>query len=66
MSQRQQAQREDYTIRQLYQAIALCRGHRVVVGTTADIVDQMESWQAAQAPDVRNPTAIAVGIESTF
>jgi hypothetical protein len=46
-----QAQRENYTIRQLYQAVALGRGHRVVVGTAADIVDQMESWQAAQAAD---------------
>ena len=60
-----QAQRENYTIRQLYQAVALGRGHRVVVGTAADIVDQMESWQAAQAADGYNiiPSHLPSGID---
>ena len=60
-----QAQRENYTIRQLYQAVALGRGHRVVIGTAADIVDQMESWQAAQAADGYNiiPSHLPSGIE---
>jgi N-acetyl-S-(2-succino)cysteine monooxygenase len=60
-----QAQRENYTIRQLYQAVALGRGHRVVIGTAADIVDQMESWQAAQAADGYNiiPSHLPRGID---
>jgi alkanesulfonate monooxygenase len=60
-----QAQRENYTIRQLYQAVALGRGHRVVVGTAADIVDQMESWHAAQATDGYNiiPSHLPSGID---
>ncbi len=49
-----QARRENYTIRQLYQAVALGRGHRVVVGTPNDIVDHMQSWQSAQAADGYN------------
>jgi len=60
-----QAQRESYTIRRLYQVVALGRGHRVVVGTAADIVDQMESWQTAQAADGYNiiPSHLPSGID---
>ena len=36
------AQRKGYTIRQLYMTQALGRGHRVVVGTAGDVVDEME------------------------
>jgi N-acetyl-S-(2-succino)cysteine monooxygenase len=48
------AQRENYTIRQLYMAMASGRGHRVVIGTPADIVDEMESWREKQAADGYN------------
>lgn len=38
------AQRENLTIRQLYEAIAGARGHWQVVGTPEQIADQMEEW----------------------
>jgi FMN-dependent oxidoreductase (nitrilotriacetate monooxygenase family) len=59
------AQRENYTIRQLYQVVALGRGHRVVIGTPSDIVDQMESWTAAKAADGYNiiPSHLPGGID---
>lgn len=45
------AQREGYTIRQLYMTQALGRGHRIVIGTAADVVDEMEQWKTARAAD---------------
>ena len=45
------AQREGLTIRQLYTAIAAGNGHRQVVGTPAQIVDQMEEWFFNDAAD---------------
>ena len=39
------------TIRQLYTHIAAGFGTRVVIGTTADIVDEMEQWIEAGAAD---------------
>jgi len=38
------AQRENLTIRQLYEAIAGARGHWQVVGTPEQIADKMEEW----------------------
>jgi FMN-dependent oxidoreductase (nitrilotriacetate monooxygenase family) len=45
------AQQNNYTIRQLCQAIASGRGHRTVIGTPADIADAMEEWVDAGAAD---------------
>jgi N-acetyl-S-(2-succino)cysteine monooxygenase len=38
------AMEENLTIRQLYQRFAGARGQRTVIGTAADIVDQMQEW----------------------
>jgi FMN-dependent oxidoreductase (nitrilotriacetate monooxygenase family) len=38
------ARQENLTIRQLYQRFAGARGQRTVMGTAAQIVDQMEDW----------------------
>ena len=38
------AKEENLTIRQLYQRFAGARGQRTVIGTAADIVDQMQEW----------------------
>ncbi len=38
------AREENLTIRQLYQRFAGARGQRTVIGTAADIVDQMQEW----------------------
>jgi FMN-dependent oxidoreductase (nitrilotriacetate monooxygenase family) len=38
------ATEENLTIRQLYQRFAGARGQRTVIGTAADIVDQMQEW----------------------
>lgn len=38
------AHRENLTIRQLYLAIAGARGHRQILGTPAQIADQLEDW----------------------
>jgi alkanesulfonate monooxygenase len=38
------AKQENLTIRQLYQRFAGARGQRTVIGTAAQIVDQMEDW----------------------
>jgi alkanesulfonate monooxygenase len=59
------AQREGYTIRQLYMALASGRGHRVVVGTPADIADEMAHWQAERAADGFNviPTHLPAAID---
>ncbi|WP_258077784.1 LLM class flavin-dependent oxidoreductase [Xanthomonas bromi] len=46
-----QARREGLTVRQLYKAVAGGRGHRVVLGTVADVVDQMAAWVEAGAAD---------------
>ena len=40
----QLARREKWTLRQLYQHFAAARGHMVVVGTPADVVDAMQEW----------------------
>ncbi|MFB2836997.1 LLM class flavin-dependent oxidoreductase [Floridanema evergladense] len=45
------AQRENLTIRQLYEAIAGARGHWQVVGTPEQIADKMEEWFRNGAAD---------------
>jgi N-acetyl-S-(2-succino)cysteine monooxygenase len=45
------ARSEGLTIRQLYKRVATARGHRVVLGTAADIADALEEWYRAGAAD---------------
>jgi len=45
------AQREGYSIRQLYMALAAGRGHRMVVGTPEEIADEMQLWLEQRAAD---------------
>ncbi|MGC3964911.1 MAG: LLM class flavin-dependent oxidoreductase [Rhodocyclaceae bacterium] len=45
------AQRERFTVRQLYEYLAGARGHWVVVGTPQQIADQMQSWFENEAAD---------------
>lgn len=46
-----QARNEHLTIRQLIEKVAGGRGHRVILGTAADIADQLEEWFINQAAD---------------
>ncbi len=59
------AQRENLTIRQLYLAIAGGNGHRMVIGTPADIADAMEDWFHNEAADGFNilPTWLPGGLD---
>lgn len=59
------AQRENMTIRQLYTRIAGTRGHNLVIGTPADIADQMEEWFTEGAADGFNimPQALPASLE---
>ena len=59
------AHRENYTIRELYVALGFGRGHRVVIGTPVDIVDQMAHWVSEQAADGYNviPTHLPSAID---
>jgi alkanesulfonate monooxygenase SsuD/methylene tetrahydromethanopterin reductase-like flavin-dependent oxidoreductase (luciferase family) len=45
------ARRDSLTIRQLYTQVAAGFGMRLVVGTAADIVDEMEEWVTQNAAD---------------
>lgn len=45
------ARREDLTIRQLFLRFNAVRGHRVVIGTPADIADQIQDWFEHDAAD---------------
>jgi alkanesulfonate monooxygenase len=45
------ARAESLTIRQLYKRVATARGHRVVVGTAADVADALEEWYRGGAAD---------------
>ncbi|PRB80019.1 LLM class flavin-dependent oxidoreductase [Pseudomonas sp. MYb185] len=45
------AQRERFTVRQLYQYLAGARGHWVVVGTPEKIADEIQSWFENGAAD---------------
>ncbi|MRX49559.1 NtaA/DmoA family FMN-dependent monooxygenase [Paracoccus sp. S-4012] len=59
------AQREGYSIRQLYLAVAAGRGHRTVIGTAADIADEMQAWMEGGAADGFNliPTHLPGALE---
>lgn len=48
------ARRENLSIRQLYLATSIGRGHRVVIGTPTQIADSMEEWVAGGAADGYN------------
>jgi N-acetyl-S-(2-succino)cysteine monooxygenase len=45
------ARAENLTIRQLYMRVATARGHRVALGTAADIADALEEWYRGGAAD---------------
>ena len=48
------ARRNGWSIRQLYMATAAGRGHRMMIGTPARIVDAMQEWIEAGAADGYN------------
>lgn len=58
------ADREGLSIRQLYEKVGLALDHRTVVGTAADVADEMETWVDAGAADGFNftPTHLPHGI----
>ncbi len=45
------AKKEGLTIRQVYERAVGARGHRIIIGTPADIADNMEAWVKAGAAD---------------
>ncbi|WP_257625271.1 LLM class flavin-dependent oxidoreductase [Variovorax boronicumulans] len=51
------AQRDGLSIRQLYEKVAGARGHWTMVGTAADIADQLEHWFSTGAADGFNVLA---------
>jgi N-acetyl-S-(2-succino)cysteine monooxygenase len=59
------ARRENLTIRQLYQRVYGQRGHRVVVGTPAEVADALELWFRGGAADGFNlmPLTFPRGLE---
>lgn len=58
------AQGENLSIRQLYERIAGGRGHFTVVGTAAQVADQMQAWFEGGAADGFNlmPPSLPVGL----
>lgn len=50
------AQKQGLTIRQLYKKVSMAQEHKTVVGTAADVVDEMESWFEQGAADGFNIT----------
>ena len=61
----QLAQGENLTIRQLYERIAGGRGHLTVVGTAAQVADQMQLWFESEAADGFNlmPPTLPGGLD---
>lgn len=61
----QLAQGENLTIRQLYERIAGGRGHLTVVGTAAQVADQMQLWFENEAADGFNlmPPTLPGGLD---
>lgn len=45
------ARRENLTIRQLYERIAVSRGHGMVVGSAQEVADHMEEWFEGRGAD---------------
>jgi FMN-dependent oxidoreductase (nitrilotriacetate monooxygenase family) len=58
------ARRNNFTIRQLFLAVAAGNGHNVVVGTTQQVADELEEWFSNGAADGFNfvPAALPGGI----
>jgi alkanesulfonate monooxygenase SsuD/methylene tetrahydromethanopterin reductase-like flavin-dependent oxidoreductase (luciferase family) len=58
------ARREDLTIRQLYTTIAAGFGSRILIGTAAQIADEMQDWMEREAADGFNicPPALPIGL----
>jgi alkanesulfonate monooxygenase len=58
------ARAENLTIRQLYKRVATARGHRVALGTGADIADALEEWYRGGAADGFNimPQVLPAGL----
>jgi FMN-dependent oxidoreductase (nitrilotriacetate monooxygenase family) len=58
------ARSENLTIRQLYKRVATARGHRVALGTGADIADALEEWYRGGAADGFNimPQVLPAGL----
>jgi alkanesulfonate monooxygenase len=58
------ARSENLTIRQLYKRVATARGHRVALGTAADIADALEEWYRGGAADGFNimPQVLPAGL----
>jgi FMN-dependent oxidoreductase (nitrilotriacetate monooxygenase family) len=58
------AQKHGWSIRQLYKKIGMAQEHMTVVGTAADVADQMEEWVDTGAADGFNvaPTHLPHGI----
>ena len=58
------ARRNNFTIRQLYLAVAAGTGHRVAVGTPQQVADGMQEWFENEAADGFNyvPAALPGGI----
>lgn len=59
------ARAEGLTIRQLAVRVAVSRGHKVVIGTAAQIADEMEAWFDAGAADGFNimPPTLPRGLD---
>jgi N-acetyl-S-(2-succino)cysteine monooxygenase len=59
------ARRENLTIRQLYKRVSGQRGHRVVIGTPAEVADALELWYRGGAADGFNvmPLTFPRGLE---
>ncbi|MEJ0018821.1 MAG: LLM class flavin-dependent oxidoreductase [Acetobacteraceae bacterium] len=59
------AKRENLTIRQLYERVAISRGHNCIVGTPEQVVDLMEEWFTQGGADGFNilPPNLPGGLE---
>lgn len=58
------AQKNNWSIRQLYKKIGMAQEHKTIVGTAQDVADEMEAWIDADAADGFNvtPTHLPHGI----
>ncbi|PNB49007.1 nitrilotriacetate monooxygenase, partial [Pseudomonas sp. GW456-E7] len=59
------AERDNMTIRELYQYVAGSRGHHIFVGTPEQLADKMQEWVDKKACDGFNimPPLLPEGIE---
>jgi alkanesulfonate monooxygenase len=60
-----QAERNNWTIRDLYLAASMGRGHRTVIGTASQVVDTMQEWVDGRGADGFNiiPATLPGSIE---